>query len=520
MKRSDFLKMVPTAGISLMINGFPVRSLANAALNQVFGITSVSNNNIIVLIQLVGGNDGLSTLIPLDQYAALSTARSNILIAEKKVLPINGVTNAGLHPSMTMLQNMYNEGMVNIIQGVSYPNPNFSHFRATDIWLTAADSGQYLNNGWVGRYLSEQYKGYPKGFPNKTHPDPPAIEIGTTISTCLIGQDVCMGTSVTDVNDFYDLITNTVGDTPDTPSGHELSFLRFMAQQTQQYTSSLQQAAGKAKNLSDKYPGNNPLAEQLKIVARLIGGGLQTQVYVVSIGSFDTHAAQAVPTEPHTGRHADLLKQLSEAVYAFFDDCRLMKIDDKVCAMTFSEFGRRIISNGAAGTDHGSAGPVFVFGKNVIPGIIGSNPQIPEKANGLDNIAMQYDYRNVYAAVLEDWLGVKKDVAENVLKRDYEALPVFRAKDELSAAGNSILFQNYPNPVINVTTIKFISHGGLTNIILRNAAGQKVRVLIDQNFDRGIYEVTFSRDNIEAGIYYYTITNGSYSNTMSMIIAG
>jgi uncharacterized protein (DUF1501 family) len=520
MNRKDFLKLVPAAGMSVMINGFPVRSLANAALNQLLGVSAVGNNNVIVLIQLIGGNDGINTVIPLDQYSALTTARSNILIPEKKVLPINGSANTGFHPSMGPIRTMYDQGMVSIVQGVSYPNPNFSHFRATDIWLTGSDSGQSLNNGWVGRYLSSEYNGYPQGYPNQLHPDPPAIEIGTTISTCLIGQDVCMGTSVTDVSTFYNLITNTVGDVPDTPAGHELSFLRFMAQQTQQYTSSLQKAAGKAKNLSDKYPDGNLLADQLKIVARLIGGGMQTQVYVVSIGSFDTHAMQAVPGAPDTGIHADLLTQLSDAVNAFFDDCRLLKVDDRVCAMTFSEFGRRIISNGAAGTDHGTSGPVFVFGKNVIPGIIGTNPVIPANATDEINLDMQYDYRNIYAAVLEDWLGAKKGDADSVLNRSYAALPIFNAKDEVTGAASNLLFQNYPNPVTSITTIKFISHGGPTAIILRDNAGRTVKILVSQDFDPGVYEVSFSKDNLPSGNYYYTINNGSYKDTMSLVIAG
>lgn len=502
-----------------MINGFPVRALANATLNQILGVTSV-NDNVIVLIQLVGGNDGINTVIPLDQYTALSAARGNILIPENRVLPITGISNTALHPSMGFIRSMYDEGMVNIVQGVSYPNPHFSHFKATDVWLTGSDTDQILNNGWVGRYLSNEFKGYPQGYPNQLHPDPPAIEIGTTISTCLIGQDVCMGTSVTDINDFYNLITNTVGNVPDTPAGHELSFLRFMAQQTQQYTFSLQKAAGKARNLSDKYPENNALADQLRIVARLIGGGLKTQVYVVSLGSFDTHAAQAVPNATHTGQHANLLAHLSEAVYAFFDDCRLLKIDDKVSAMTFSEFGRRIISNGAAGTDHGTSGPVFVFGKNVIPGIIGSNPVIPANADYHDNTEMQYDYRRVYAAILEDWLGISKEDADSVLKKEYAPLAIFKVKDEVSGSGNNILFQNYPNPVTSITTIKFISHGGQTNIVLRDYAGRIVRELVNQSFDPGVYEVSFNRDNMPSGTYLYTITNGAYRNTIALVVAG
>lgn len=519
MNRSDFLKLMPAAGLSLMINGFPVRALANNAINKVLGIRSVGNNNVIVLIQLIGGNDGLNTVIPLDQYSALSTARSNILIPENKVLPITGIYNTAFHPSMGHIKNMYNDGMVSITQGVSYPNPDYSHFKATDVWLTASDAGMIKNTGWMGRYLAHEYKGYPQDYPNPLSPDPPAVEIGTTISTCLMGPEVSMGTSVTNVNDFYNLITNAVGDVPDTPGGHELTFLRFMAQQTQQYTTSLQKAASKAKNLSDKYPDNNSLANQLKIVARLIGGGLQTQVYVVSMGTFDTHAGQAIPNATHTGVHANLLSQLSEAVYAFFDDCRLLHVDDRVSAMTFSEFGRRIVSNGAAGTDHGTSGPVFMFGKNVNPGIIGSNPVIPANAMYHDNLEMQYDYRQVYGAVLEDWLGMKKENVDMVLNKEFAPLPIFKIREEISVDPNNVLYQNYPNPFSVLTTIKFISHGGLATIILTDSAGRNVRTLINQDFDEGMYEVTINRDNLEAGMYYYTIENGEYRQTKAMIVA-
>lgn len=188
--------------------------------------------------------------------------------------------------------------------------------------------------------------------------------------------------------------------------------------------------------------------------------------------------------------------------------------------MTFSEFGRRIISNGAAGTDHGAAGPVMVFGKNVVSGIIGNNPQIPEKADDRDNTDMQYDYRNVYAAVLEDWLGAKKEVSNDVLKSDFVPLPIFKAKDPLSALDSDLIFQNYPNPVTSVTTIRFFSLGGHTQITLRNSVGLLVRTLVNDSYDPGAYQVVFTRDNLSPGSYYYTIFTGGRSQTMTMVIAG
>src|ERR1043165_920459 len=150
MKRRNFLKAAPAASLALMINGTPISTYANHPLLSLLAKQTAANGRVMVIIQLAGGNDGLNMVIPLDQYSALSTARSNILIPNNQVLPLQGYAATGLHPAMTAVQGMFNNGQVNIVQGVSYPNPNFSHFRATDIWFTASDANQYLETGWVG----------------------------------------------------------------------------------------------------------------------------------------------------------------------------------------------------------------------------------------------------------------------------------------------------------------------------------------------------------------------------------
>ena len=473
----------------------------------------------MVFIQLHGGNDGLNTIIPLDQYSALSKARANILIPEKSVLQLKGVEQTGLHPSMSGIQAMYNNGLVNIVQGVSYPDQNFSHFRATDIWLTASDSTQYLNDGWLGRYLANEYQGYPQGYPNSVTPDPLAIEIGNAMSTALIGPNVSMGMALTSIDSFYNLIGNEVGAVPNTQAGHELTFLRYISQQTQQYTSVLQTAANKAKNLSTKYPDNNSLADQLKIVARLIAGGLKTPVYIVNLSGFDSHINQVNQSDPTTGSHANNLKMVSDAVAAFFDDCKLLKTDDNVAAMAFSEFGRRIISNGGYGTDHGTSEPILVFGNHVNPGFIGHNPVVPANSTVEDNLDTQYDFRSVYASILSDWFEISADVINNVLMRDFDILPIFQKKEDTIVNGsNGVLSQNYPNPFSTNSNIRFYAQGGLATILLLDNNAHLVRTITNEVYTNGIYEISIDRGGLPAGNYYCKYVNGKYQGVIKMTI--
>ncbi|MEO6831749.1 MAG: DUF1501 domain-containing protein [Chitinophagaceae bacterium] len=523
MKRKDFLKLGGGASLAFMINGFPISTFASTPLLKLLAKQTQASGRVLVLIQLNGGNDGLNTLIPLDQYSALSSARSNILIPAGNVLSLTGTLATGLNPAMTGIRSMYNNGLVNIVQGVSYPNPNFSHFRATDIWNSGSDANQYLNTGWLGRYLEGNFSGFPIGYPNATMPDPLAIQIGSGVSPVLQGPQVSMGMAISDLNNFYNIVNGTVDPAPATPGGHELTFVRYISQQTQAYTTVIQAAANNSTTLSTQYAkSGNSLSDQLQIVARLIKGGLQTPVYVVSMGSFDTHSNQVDSTDHTIGTQANLLGQLSTAVSAFYDDLKLMGVDNRVAAMTFSEFGRRIISNASGGTDHGTSEPVFVFGPGVNPGIIGSNPTIPANATVNDNLAMQMDYRSVYSAVLADWFGMDPTVLTNALLQSFTIPPIFRK--ETSVGGNTvagsieILGQNYPNPMQQNASIDFTSDGGLVTIQLFDANGRLLHTLAQQTFPQGVQTISINRGDLPAGIYFYRLTSKSESATRQMLV--
>lgn len=386
------------------------------------------SDHVLVLVQLSGGNDGLNTVIPLEFYDTYYAARTNIALPQDKVLRLSGLDTTGLHPAMPEMQQLFGEGKLAIIQGVSYPQPNFSHFRATDIWLTGADAGQVLPTGWAGRYLNEEYPRFPQNYPNAGMPDPLAIQIGSLVSPALQGPALTMGMAISNPNSFYDLINETPRPVANTRAGDQIAYIREMAVKTDQYAGVIKKAAQKVTKQSDKYPapGKNPLADQLKIVARLVAGGLKTKVYLVSMGGYDTHARQVEPADTTTGNHAKLLARLSEAIGAFQDDLRFLQASQRVVGMTFSEFGRRIKSNASGGTDHGTAAPVFVFGEQVQGGIIGNNPLIPAVAAVGDNIALQHDFRAIYGTLLTRWFGAEEREVEAALLKEYPALPLIK----------------------------------------------------------------------------------------------
>ena len=524
MNRREFLRRAaPIPTLAFIYRGFSFKAYGQSRfLNALIGLPK-ETDRVLVLIQLNGGNDGLNTVIPLDEYSALMSARPNIAIDETKVLSLTPET--GLHPSMSELKQMYDQGKLAVVQSVGYPNPNFSHFRATDIWLTASDSDQILTSGWLGRFLDDKYAGYPIGYPNSAMPDPLAIQIGSVVSTALQGPSVSMGMAITNPTNFYQLISGGVDAAPNTPAGHELTFIRQVAQQTQLYAASITEAASKATNKSLLYPapGQNSLADQLKIVAQLIAGGLKTRVYVVNIGGFDTHSSQIDSTTgTEVGTHATLLSKLSVAINAFQDDIWRLGCEGRVVGMTFSEFGRRIKSNASFGTDHGAAAPLFVFGVKINRGIYGSNPILPLNATVNDNIPMQYDFRSVYASLLKDWLGASTTELQSILLKDFQILPLihhYGGKGPTDAGHKPLtitLQQNYPNPFNPSTHVSFTSTGDQVQIKVFDMLGREVQTLVDGMLPAGDHDVVFDAEGLPAGTYYYRLQSGSFQQVKAM----
>jgi len=525
MKRREFLGRSMAAAVPALISGYSVKALAaDSPLVQALLGGGTDTDHVLVIIQLSGGNDGLNMVIPISTYSLYNAARTNIAIPENKILKLNGYANTGLHPSMTGLQAMYNENKLKIVQAVGYPQPNFSHFRATDIWMTASNSTQEVYTGWAGRYLNYEYPNFPNGYPNASVPDPLAIQIGSIASLTTQGPSVNMAMSITSATNFYQLINGTSDPVPATKAGKELSFIRTVAKQTQQYSSSITTAAGKV-TAQVTYPTNNSLADQLKIVARLIKGGLKTRVYMVSFGGFDNHSLQTTTTDTTTGTHATLLGRVSDAIRAFQDDLIFLGIEDRVVGMTFSEFGRRIKSNSSVGTDHGAAAPLFVFGKPVQGGVLGDNPSIPANVTVNDNVPMQYDFRSIYSTLLEKWFCLDKPTVQGLFPPGVNAqlqdLPLIKngvcTTSTPSTSGKGLI-TNYPNPFTGKTTIEFSTDGGHTLIQIIDTAGRLLVDLLEKDYPAATRQtIVFDASHLPNGVYYARLQNGATQQVRPML---
>jgi uncharacterized protein (DUF1501 family) len=420
MKRRDFIRAAaPLAVVPFFSNQLFAAALPHTLLDEgILGMLGPESDRVLVIIQMNGGNDGLNMVLPLDQYSNLAAARSNILIPDTSALVL-GTSQTGLHPAMTGLKTLYDAQKLSVVQGVSYANPNFSHFRATDIWNTGSDSTEVLTTGWLGRYLEFAFPGFPDAYPSVAMPDPLSIRIGSSNTLGLQGYEISTGQTVPSnfTGSLTQLLSYQNTSLPTGNAGTELAFLREQQAYTNQYGSRIVNAWTAGTNLAT-YPasptGQN-LPTQLKIVARLIKGGLKTRIYWVSIGSFDLHSTQVTSTDHTIGTHANLLKELSDSIATFQADLGQMGLEDRVMGMTYSEFGRRIKSNASAGTDHGSAAPMFVFGKKVAGGIIGTNAVIPTVTGVNDNVAMQYDFKAVYQSILRGWFCLADTAANTTL---------------------------------------------------------------------------------------------------------
>ncbi len=414
MKRRNFIKLSATASV-IGLTPFELQA-ALKPLKSLFECPDVSNRK-LVLINLAGGNDGLNTVIPLNQYDTYANLRPTIRIKSSGTnsyihldSSLKNEQQIGLHPTLTGFKNLYDQGQMRIVQSVGYPSQNKSHFKSTDLYLTGNDGNGTQNgtdSGWIGRFMEQFYK------EDLVENYPLAVEIGSLkTSLGFHGEkEHGMALNITgqDPAGFYSVLSGLGGlppeNIPDTDYGKELEFIKQTDTLSNQYASVISNSFNSGSN-AITYPDSD-LSNQLKTVARLISGDLGSKIYMVRISGFDTHDAQVNGEGDITGRHQILLERLSQAVSTFMDDLKQQNLADDVVALTFSEFGRKAKENGNFGTDHGEIAPMFLFGTPIEGGVSGFNPNLKEAVldNNYQIQTVQYDYRQTFATILQDFLG-------------------------------------------------------------------------------------------------------------------
>lgn len=421
MKRRDFLHnfahaaALPTIFSSLGFSNLDFKDFLN----------NTPSNKRLILIRLDGGNDGLNTLIPMNQYSELTNVRPHVIIPENKIVSL-GQNDLGLHPELTTFKSLFDENRLKIIQNVGYQSPDFSHFRSMDIWQSASDSNQYLTSGWIGRYLEEMHPNYPDQYPTASHPHPLAVELGYSSSLLTTGLNSVTSYTSNNPSDYREIIGDFDNSYPQDTIGKKLKFIQIITRQSNIYGEALRNAFNLGNN-NNQYPSSD-LGNQLRVASSLIKGGLKSKIYIASIGGFDTHGDQVDRSDTTKGAHSALMKDLNNSIGALFQDLDSNSKSEDVLVMTFSEFGRTIVSNGSYGTDHGTAAPLFIFGNKVDFNIAGANPEIPYEAEWQDNLTPEFDFRQVYFSVIKQWLGGNQNTAERTLFKEFDQIPIIQTR--------------------------------------------------------------------------------------------
>ena len=394
IKRKKFIQIGSLATASLMVPKFlkAFESPANV----------MPGNKVVVVLQLSGGNDGLNTVIPYrnDLYYK---ARPRLGILRDKALSLTDET--GLHPALTAFKELYDDGSLSILNNVGYPNPDRSHFRSMDIWHTASQSTEYWSQGWVGRYLDAQCKGCDK--PTQ------AIELDDVLSLALKGENI-KGIAVKDPRRLYgtanekffrEVMKNHTDEAGEQPVDY---LYKTMAETLSSADYIFQQSRLHPSNAD--YPKTD-LGNSLKTIASLIFSEINTKVYYVSLGSFDTHINQEAQQQR-------LFTEMNDAVKSFVKDLKEQHRFEDVLLFTFSEFGRRVEQNASGGTDHGTANNMFlVSGGLKKKGVLNPMPDLANLNEG--DLKYNVDFKNVYATILNKWLQADD---QGILGRKYEYL--------------------------------------------------------------------------------------------------
>ncbi len=393
IKRREFIQVGSLATASFMVPKF-LKAFEGAALVP-------PGNKVVVVLQLSGGNDGLNTVIPVgnDIYYR---SRPKLGIEKEKALSLTD--EAGLHPALTAFADAFHDGSLGVLNNVGYPNPDRSHFRSMDIWHTASRSSEYLHTGWIGRYLDAQCKGCDK--PTQ------ALEIDDVLSLALKGQSE-NGLALKDPRRLFGTSNEKFfKDVAAAHAHHHEEPVDYLYKTVARTVSSADYIfkQSRMRPSTGSYP-NTELGKSLQTIASLIFSDINTSVYYVSLGSFDTHVGQE-------GQQQRLFKEMNDAVAAFVKDLKVANRFNDVLFFTFSEFGRRVAQNASGGTDHGTANNMFFLSGGLKEkGLLNALPNLADLDDG--DLKFKVDFKNVYSTILSNWLSADDNT---ILSHDYEKL--------------------------------------------------------------------------------------------------
>lgn len=497
MKRRDFIKS--SLVLSAMGSRIPLLAI-NRTQKQMARTVSWESDRIVVLIKLNGGNDGLNTIIPV-QNSQYYNLRPTIGISPTDALTLNYET--GMHPSMNALLPYFQDGEMSVIHEAGYDDGNLSHFRSSDIWATGSDADEFWNTGWLGRLFTEIYP----EFPNHNEDHPLAIQMG---SANLLEFQTTTSNGASMINDpdvMYQLISENYvpgsnDPPPNTIGGQELTYVRELDASSFEYSEIIFNSANAGSN-TVTYPDTN-LGAQLAVTAKLISGGLDTPIYRLYLGGFDTHANQLAD-------QGALLQQVSDAVAAFLSDLESQGLHNRVMTMTTSEFGRRSYENGSGGTDHGTSAPIIALGPQINSNQLfhGTHPDLSAVDN-VGNPPIQFDFRQVYATLLTDWFGLDASISSEIFQQTFNSIPFIA--NPLTVKGNGVvpasftLHPAFPNPFNPAAEIAFdLPKAGSVILKVHSLRGRRIFTHRYGKLNAGTHRFRLNGSDWPAGVYMMSV---------------
>jgi uncharacterized protein (DUF1501 family) len=477
-------------------------------------LTQSDNENILVIVRLKGGNDGLNTVIPMYDYDTYASARPFIKINEQDTFALNA--DFAMPNYMNPLESVWGDGKMKVVHGVGYNDQSLSHFTSSDIWAST-DATNQEDTGWMGRYFEDLYPDYLFNPPAS----PPAIQIGSAGNLIFDGSDLNYSFAVSNPQTLFSIAENgtvyDVNNLPDCTHGDKLGFLRGLVNTTYNYAGVINEAYENSTEQVDY--GTSSLGQQLSLVSRLIKGNLGTKIYMVTLDGFDTHSNQAE-------KHELLMTTLSETMAAFYQDLGQAGWDDKVLGMTISEFGRRPYENGSKGTDHGAASTMLMFGPALNGnGFQGAHPDLSD-VDARGNLKFDVDYRSVYTSILTDWLCIDAPLVNLImLGQEYPTLDLgFNCSslsiDDFNGAGPGVVHAAYYKE--QDTFIHFTNPSAAHVVVkLYNLLGQEIGTVKNEMLFSGTHHFDVKRSmntHLQSGQYIYRIAVGGKFYSKSLLI--